>query len=441
MKTFKIGGAHPPEMKEATKDLPLKPFTEIPYVAIPLSQHFGAPAICQVSKGDIVAKGQLIGKADGFMSANVHASISGKVARIENTITPQGKSCEQIIIENDNKNQWAQGIPCDRDWHKLSADEIIKIIAEAGIVGMGGAAFPAHIKLKPPKEKPIDTVVINGVECEPYLTVDHRLMIEQPKTIVEGIQIILKTVGAKKAYIGIEANKPEAYEKIKAQASAELQVEMLEIKYPQGAEKQLIEALTGRKVPPRKLPFDVGVVVQNVATAWAITNAVKHCQPLIERTVTIAGDAIARPANFMVPIGTPIGLLLEYCGISPNTKKIILGGPMMGIAIADPFIPVVKGMSGILAFEKLPSFLSGPCIRCGKCIEVCPLSGMASEMARAIEAGQIVDYDQLHVFDCMECGTCCFVCPAKRPLVQLVKQAKFEAAQKREQKRKSDHRP
>ena len=436
MKTFKSGGIHPPEMKDATKNLPLQPFAEVPYVAIPLSQHFGAPAIKQVEKGDAVAKGQLIGKADGFMSANVHASISGKVVRIENTITPQGKNCEQIIIENDGENRLAEGLPCHRDWNKLSPDEIIKAIADAGIVGMGGAAFPAHIKLKPPKEKPVNIVVINGVECEPYLTVDHRLMIERTSDIIEGIQIILKTVGAKKAYVGIEANKPDAFEKMQAQATADIQVEMLEIKYPQGAEKQLIEALLGRKVPPRKLPFDIGVVVQNIGTAWAINTAVKHCLPMTQRTITIAGDAIAKPGNFIVPVGTPIGVLLEHCGISAKTKKIVLGGPMMGIAVADPLIPVVKGISGILAFEKIPSFLKGPCIRCGKCVQVCPLGGLASEMARAIEAGQIVDYDGLRVFDCMECGACCFVCPAKRPLVQLIKQAKFEAAQKREQQRK-----
>jgi len=432
IKTFKIGGIHPFDMKDRTKDLALQEFCDVPYVAIPLSQHFGAPAISTVNQGDLVSRGQLIGKADGFMSANIHASVSGKVLRIENTVTPQGKRCDQIVIENDGQYRLADGIPCNREWFDMSPDQIVSAVADAGIVGMGGAAFPASIKLKPPKDKPIDAVVINGVECEPYLTVDHRLMIEKSEDIVEGIRIILKTVGAKKAFLGIEANKPDAFEKMKMAACAEIDVQMLKIKYPQGAEKQLIYALTKREVPPRKLPFDVGVIVQNIGTCWAIKHAVTECMPLIERTVTISGDAISKPANLIVPIGTPIGILLEHCGISPKTKKIILGGPMMGIAIADPNIPVVKGMSGILAFKKLPKFLSGPCIRCGRCLDVCPLGNIASTMAQAIESGAITEYDKLKVFDCMECGSCAFVCPAKRPLVQLVKQAKYEAARKKE---------
>jgi len=432
MKTFKKGGIHPADMKDATKDLPLKPFTEVPYVTIPLAQHFGAPAISVVNAGDTVFKGQLIAKADGFMSANIHASISGKVVRIDMTVTPQGKRCQQIVIENDGQNKMAEGLPCERDWQKMSAEEIVQAVEDAGIVGMGGAAFPASVKMRPPKEKKIDTVVINGVECEPYLTVDHRLMIERPEEIIEGTQIVMQAVKATQAFIGIEANKPDAFEKVSAAGKSGIEVRMLEVKYPQGAEKQLIQALTGREVPPRKLPFDVGVVVHNVGTAWAIRQAVKYCLPLIERTVTVAGDAISNPDNFVVPIGTPIGFLLEKCGISPKARKLVLGGPMMGLTVADPHIPVVKGLSGILAFEKLPKFLSGPCIRCGKCVQVCPLGGIASEMARAIEAGKIVDYDKLRIFDCMECGTCAFVCPAKRPLVQLIKQAKYEAEQRRE---------
>lgn len=426
MKTFKRGGIHPEDMKKATKDLPLTPFTNVPYVTIPMSQHFGAPAIPVVNVGDILSKGQLIGKADGFLSANVHASISGKVKSIESVVTPQGKRCDQIVIENDGKNKLADGIPCSRDWSTLSPGEIVNIVAEAGIVGMGGAAFPASVKLKPPKDKPIDTVIINGVECEPYLTVDHRLMLENPKDILDGALIISRTVGAKNILIGIEENKSDAFNKMALMAPENIKVEKLKIKYPQGAEKQLISALTSREVPPRKFPFDVGVVVQNVGSAWAIKRAVAQCIPLIERTVTISGDGVARPANFIVPIGTPIGILLEHCGLSPETKKIILGGPFMGISVADPNIPVVKGLSGILAFKKLPEYFTGPCIRCGKCVKICPLGARAGEMARAIESGAITEYDELKIFDCMECGSCAFVCPAKRPIVQLIKQAKYE---------------
>lgn len=436
MKTFKKGGIHPPDMKEQTKDLPLTSFTSVPYVSIPLLQHFGNPAISVVNAGDVVAKGQLIAKADGVFSANIHSSISGKVARIDETLTPTGRRCGQIIIENDGENRLAEGIPCKRDPGELSREETIKAVEEAGIVGMGGAAFPASVKLSPPHEKPIDTVILNGVECEPYLTVDYRLMLEKAQEIIDGLKIILGTVGASKGYVGIESNKREAYEKMKSAAPENVAVELLEMKYPQGAEKQLIKALTGREVPPKKLPFDVGVVVHNVGTAWSIFRAVTECMPQIERPLTVAGDAVSKPGNYIVPVGTPIGMLLEHCGISPKVRKVILGGPMMGLAVANPAIPITKGTSGILAMKKLPRFIAGPCIRCGRCVDVCPLGGIASEMSRAVESGAVADFEHLHIFDCIECGSCAFVCPARRPLVQMVKQAKEEAAFKREMHRR-----
>ncbi len=424
-------------MKERTRDVPIAEFPAPALVMIPMAQHFGSPALPVVGAGDKVAKGQLIGKADGRMSANVHSSVSGKVLRLEEKFTPQGRACKTVVIENDNSGIWADEIPCGRDWRAMSPKEIVEAVAAGGVVGMGGAAFPAHVKLEPPHEKPIDTAILNGVECEPYLTIDHRLMVERAAEIITGLRIIAKAVAAKEMVVGIESNKPEALKAMNAAAAGGgIRVEALDVKYPQGGEKQLIAALTGREVPPGKLPFDVGCVVHNVGTAWAIFNAVAKCVPLIERPLTISGDAIERPANLMVPIGTPVGAVIEHCGLDQKVKKILSGGPMMGMAIADPTIPVVKGMSGILALKKVPHDISGPCIRCGRCIEVCPLGGIASEMARAIEAGAIVDYEHLHVFDCMECGSCSFVCPAGRNLVQYVRQAKEEASYRRELHRK-----
>lgn len=423
-------------MKERTRNIPIAEFPAPRTVFIPMAQHFGAPAICVVVAGDRVSKGQLIGKADGRMSANVHSSVSGKVLRIEEKFTPQGRACKTAVIENDNEGRLAEGIPCSRDWRNMSPADIVNAVFDGGVVGMGGAAFPANIKLTPPQDKPIDTVILNGVECEPYLTIDHRLMVEKADQIVEGLKIIAKAVNASHLIAGIEANKPEASEAMRNAAGDGVTIELLDVKYPQGGEKQLISALTGREVPPGKLPFDAGVVVHNVATAWAISNAVTRCAPLIERPLTISGDAIERAANLIVPIGTPIGEVIEHCGLDPKVKKIIGGGPMMGVAMADPSIPVVKGTSGILALKKVPRTIDGPCIRCGRCVEVCPLGGIASEMARAIESGAIVDYEHLHVFDCMECGSCAFVCPAGRNLVQYVRQAKEEAAYRRELHRK-----
>lgn len=436
MKTFKKGGVHPPDMKDRTRDLPIARISAPRLLSIPMSQHIGSPAACLVSAGESVLKGQLIGRAEGRVSANVHSSVSGGVLRIEERFTPQGRSCKTVVIENDGGEKWVEGVPCSRSWHDMQPPDIVRAVHEAGVVGMGGAAFPVGMKLAPPPEKPIDTVILNGVECEPYLTIDHRLMIERPSDILEGLKIIAKAVGASRLMVGIEANKREAYDAMCAAAPRDISVELLEVKYPQGAEKQLISAMTKRVVPPGKFPFDVGIVSFNVATALAIMNAVTSCVPLIERPLTVSGDAIERPANLIVPIGTPIGEVIEHCGLDPKVKKIIGGGPMMGVAMADPSIPVVKGTSGILALKKISRTIDGPCIRCGRCIQVCPLGAMASEMARAIESGAVVDYEHLHVFDCMECGTCAFVCPAGRRLVQYVRQAKEEAAYKREFHRK-----
>ena len=430
MKTFKSGGVHPPEMKEFSKGAALERVGTPREIVLPVAQHLGAPAKAIVKPGDAVLKGQKVAEANGFVSVPHHSSVSGKVTKVEVRTNVLGRLCDHIVIESDGKDEWAGGCNVQRGWQALGADRIKAAIRDAGVVGLGGAAFPTHVKLSPPKDRPIDTVILNGVECEPYLTCDYRLMLERTKGIAEGLRIIMRVLGVSRAFVGVEANKRDAFEHMRdiLWADENVTVELLEVKYPQGAEKQLIEALTGREVPPGKLPLDVGVVVHNVGTAYAIFEAVVWSRPLIERVVTVTGDGVLRPANLVVPIGTSVWSLLDRQGIDPKTKKVVLGGPMMGLAIPSPEFPVVKGTSGVLALKEIPNFIPGPCIRCGKCIEVCPLRGMAAEMIKAIEAGEVEKYDHLHVLDCIECGTCTFACPSHRPIVQYVKQAKAEYA-------------
>lgn len=430
MKTFKTGGIHPDEMKGLSKDMRLERIEIPPRVVLPVIQHIGAAAETAVKERDVVLKGQVIAEANGYVSSPVHASVSGSVAKIEKQTTALGQICDHIIIESDGQDRWAEGLCVKRDWKDMGPDRIRSLIRDAGVVGLGGAAFPTHVKLSPPDDRPIDTLIINGIECEPYLTCDYRMMLERAKGIAEGVRIIAKVLGVPRTIVGVEANKRDAYEKIRDMFWSDdgIHAELLKVKYPQGAEKQLIEALTKRQVPPGRLPLDVGVVVQNVATAFAIYEAVVENKPLVERVVTVTGDGVAKPANLIVPLGTPIRDILVRQGLDEKTKKIVLGGPMMGLAVPALDLPVVKGTSGILALKKIPNFMPGPCIRCGRCIEVCPLRGMAAEMVEAIQKGEVEKYEHLHVLDCMECGTCTFACPAHRPIVHHVKKAKAEYA-------------
>jgi H+/Na+-translocating ferredoxin:NAD+ oxidoreductase subunit C len=428
MKTFKRGGAHPPDMKELSAGQELERIESPAEVVIPVIQHIGAPSKAIVRAGDLVLKGQVVAEANGFVSVPQHTPVSGKVTKVEIRKTAMGRSCDHIVIESDGRETWASGCNVEMDWRTMGVDHIKVAVKSAGVVGMGGAAFPTHVKLSPPKDRPIDTLILNGVECEPYLTCDYRIMLEHARGITDGLKIIMRALGVEKAIIGIEANKPDAFEKMRDTVWADdnISVEMLDVKYPQGAEKQLIQALTGREVPPGRLPLDVGVVVQNVATAYAVFEAVAWSRPLIERAVTVTGDGVSKPANLVVPVGTSIRSLLIRQGIDPKTKKIVLGGPMMGPAVSDAELPLVKGTSGVLALKKVTSLVPGPCIRCGKCVEVCPLRGMAAEMIDAIEHHEVERYEELHVLDCMECGTCAFACPSHRSMVQYVKIAKAE---------------
>jgi len=426
--TFKRG-VHPEYQKELTSDKPITISSLPSKVVIPLSQHTGAPAKLEANIGDEVKKGQLIGSSTGFVSATVHASISGKVVAIADFPHPSGRMIPSIVIEGDGKDECVS-LKENTDYMNLSVDEIRAIIKDAGIVGLGGAAFPTSVKLSPPKEKSIDTVILNGAECEPYLTADHRLMVERPQEIVEGLKIIMKTLGVNRGYIGIEENKPDAIEAMKKAVSSEESIEVcaLEVKYPQGAEKMLIKAIKGREVPSKGLPMDVGVVVQNVGTALAIYEAVRFGKPLIERVLTVTGKGVREPRNMMVRIGTLISELAAQCGgFVDGAVKVIVGGPMMGFAQWSLDVPVVKGTSGILVFtedEYVSSEEYFACIRCGSCIDVCPMGLNPSMLSILSEKGRYEEAKEYNLFDCFECGSCAYVCPSSRPIVQFIRLAK-----------------
>ncbi len=429
IKGFK-GGVHPPYMK-ITADKPIKGVDVPEVLYVPLSQHAGAPAKPLVKRGDKVLAGQKIGEIAGFISANVHAPTSGKVKNILDHPHPvAGRSTPAVIIEADGEDNWIE-LKERGDYLNTEPKEIVEIVKEAGIVGMGGAAFPTHVKLSPPPDKPIEFVIINGAECEPFLTADDRLMREFADEIAEGSYLILRAVGAQKGFVGIESNKPEAIEAMRKAFSQfpQFEIVVLPTKYPQGSEKHLIKAITGREVPSGGLPMDVGVVVQNVGTARAIYQAVRYGKPLVERVTTLTGDAVAGPGNYLVRIGTTFRYLIEKTGgFKSDPAKVINGGPMMGIAQYTLDVPVIKGTSGIIAFTEKRVFLAeeGPCIRCGKCIEVCPMFLMPTTMAKLIKAGRFDDARKIGLFDCIECGSCSFVCPANIPLVQYFKYGKAE---------------
>jgi electron transport complex protein RnfC len=425
MKLFSFkGGIHPPENKELTENLEIENFKIPKEICVPLLQHIGVVLEPLVKVGDRVKKGQKIGDSSGFLSSPVHSPVSGIVKKIEIRPFPVSGRVNTIIIENDYEEETFE-YPKYEDYEKLTKDELLKIVREMGIVGQGGATFPTHIKLNPPKDKKIDVLLINGAECEPYLNADNRLMLEQTEKVVKGIDIFRHILGVKRVVIGIEENKEEAIHKMKEEASKYgMEIAVLKTKYPQGGEKQLIKAVLDREVPSGKLPSEVGVVVQNTATALSVYEAVIEGKPVIEKVLTVSGLGIKTPKNLRVRIGTQFKEILEYVEIDrEKTEKLVMGGPMMGLAQHSEEVPVIKGTSGILALTKkeMNPYKSRACITCGKCVDACPMNLsplMYAKLARFQEWEEMDKYDLL---DCIECGSCSFVCPANRPLTEGIK--------------------
>ncbi len=430
--TFPKGGIHPDEHKDLTEHLAIEEMAPPDQVVIPLSMHFGAPAKPLVKKKQEVQEGEPIAVVEKALGATIHSSVTGVVKTIEARPHPTMVRCDAIVIDRDP--QAAPRVYETEDWRKIPGDLLLARVKEAGIVGLGGAGFPTHVKLSPPPSAKVDTLILNGAECEPYLTTDHRLMLEYTNQVIEGAKIILKILGIKKCVIGIELNKPDAINvmtKALAQASNkddfEISAQGMEVKYPQGSEKQLIYSLTKRAVPGGGLPFDVGVIVQNISTTVAVHEACAMNKPLYEKVATFSGKAINRPANVKVKVGTLLQDVVNYLGGTRDLIKIVSGGPMMGFAISALDVPVTKTTSGVLFLDSTETDLGefGPCIHCGWCMQACPMGLAPKEVALYVEAEKGHLTTKFGIMDCFECGCCAYVCPAKRPLVQFARLAKI----------------
>ena len=439
-KTFR-GGVSLAECKELTVDRKIRPVPAPDEIVLPLSQHIGSPNVPIVKDGDMVKVGQRVGEAKAFISAPVHSPVSGKVKALKNVFNPVYGKRPALIIENDGKYE-SVSFTRRENGDRLSGEELINIIKEAGLVGLGGGAFPTHVKLDIPKDKNVDSLIINGAECEPYLTCDHRLMVESTGNILRGIYLAAGILGVKNIFLAIEENKLSAIFAMEKAARrmnkklphAQIQLVALKTKYPQGGEKQLIKAVLKREVPPGKFPMDVGVVVHNVGTCLAIYEAVYVGKPLIERPVTFTGSALKEPGNFMVRFGTPIGHVVRHCGgFKENPVKIIAGGPMMGLAQYTLDAPLIKGISGVVFLSKRDAEIPEefPCIRCAKCVDVCPVNLAPTELMRMVKYSRWHNSPALYPSDCIECGACAYVCPSKIPLVQHIKLAKAKELEKK----------
>ena len=418
------GGVHPEENKELAENLPLKKFPEPETVVIPLSMHVGKPAVPVVKAGDTVKLGQKIAEADGFVSSNIHSSVSGTVVAVEPRKHPNRGMVESIVIRSDGKNTPDESVRPNKPLEELSPEEIVDIVKEKGITGMGGAGFPTFIKLKP--GKPIDTVLLNGCECEPYLTADHRVLLEYADDVIYGLKAIMKAVDAPKGIIVIEDNKPDAIALLQSRTEGidNIEVQTVRTKYPQGAEKTLIKNVLKRLVPSGGLPADVGTVVDNVSTAVAISDAIQKGMPLVERAVSVTGEHIANPGNYMVKIGTSVKALIDYCGgITGEDVTVKMGGPMMGFPLTDEEVPVIKGTNGVIAIDT-DHTKEEECIKCGRCVDVCPMELAPLNFAKYVKEGNAQALMDNHIRDCFECGCCQYICSSKIPLVERIRTGK-----------------
>ena len=421
-------GVHPAEHKDATCALPIERLPFVDEYVLPLSQHIGAPSKALVQAGDEVKRGQLIAKPGGFVSVGLHAPVTGKVVAVELRPHPNGLRMPAIVIRTDPYSSQKLAVEPPPPADTLDAASFTKRIQEAGMVGLGGAAFPSHVKLSVPEGKRVQFLILNGCECEPYLTCDDRVMVERPDAVMAGLRIILAKINAERAYVGIEANKPEAVERMKESASGDSDVEIwpLQVKYPQGAEKMLIDSIFKKEVPAGKLPLDLEMVVHNVGTAAAIHDYFETGLPLIERVVTITGDGIDRPSNLVIPLGTPLQAVVDHCGgLRPGVRQVIMGGPMMGQAQKDLSAPTLKGTSGILILRSaLETREEQACIRCGRCVDACPMFLNPSRLATLIRAEEVDLSEEYNLLDCFECASCSFSCPSSIPLVHLLRMGK-----------------
>ena len=422
-------GVHPPELKDLTSGEPIRrmPFPEL--LVLPLRQHAGAPARPLVKRGDRVERGDMVAEPGGFVSSPVHASASGTVRGLRLWPHPDGTMVESVLLEVDPLSPQVPRPRLVPEWAGLGREEVVAAVRDAGVVGLGGAAFPTHVKLSPPEGTEIDVIVANGAECEPYLTGDHRAMVEHPERVHFGLRVMMHALGVDRAVIGVEDNKPDAIEALRRTAPDDLdvRVEGLTAKYPQGAEKMMIASLLGREVPSGKLPLDVGVVVQNVGSIATIAEVFETGLPLVERIVTVTGPGIRRPSNLVVPVGTRIADVLDFCGgLEPDADRVIFGGPMMGNAQADLGTPVLKGTTGIVALTRSAAAdaVQHPCIRCARCLEACPVFLNPADLGRLARAGRYEEMEDLHLADCMLCGCCSYVCPSGIPLSQMFGMAK-----------------